>query len=299
MQQIRNQMPVHPVTNNSLLEGSNYRTWALAMERLLDSQDLLHVIETEDSDRRQRAQVRNTLSEHCVPEIRDVFFSESLAPPYDVWINLLSKFGPTNTMLGDSAKSTLLRQRWKVGDDPGTFLNRIEALVAELKYYGKSITDDKLIEIFPTFIPSEGDWSDFEKTLMNSVTLDWIGLKSIFMKRANYANIRPVQTNSNMVFQVASTTTKTDHTPWHQNGAVIQIFDQLASAHGILICLKCRRFGHQTKDHQVHAASHKLKKQKDGAPKEQKPAPSGSGQANAVSLAQHELNSLLLTPNHH
>ncbi len=98
------------------------------MERLLDSQDLLHVIETEDSDRRQRAQVRNTLSEHCVPEIRDVFFSESLAPPYDVWINLLNKFGPTNTMLGDSAKSTLLRQRWKVGDDPGTFLNRIDSM---------------------------------------------------------------------------------------------------------------------------------------------------------------------------
>ena len=64
--------------------------------------------------------------------------------------------------------------------------------MAELKYYGKSITDDKLIEIFPTFVSSEGDWPDFEKTLMNSVTLDWIGLKSIFMKRANYANIRPV-----------------------------------------------------------------------------------------------------------
>lgn len=47
-------MPIHPVTNNGLLEGANYRTWALAIQRLLDAEDLPDNITTDSlSDRRQ------------------------------------------------------------------------------------------------------------------------------------------------------------------------------------------------------------------------------------------------------
>lgn len=72
-------MPVHPVANIEFLDGSNYRTWGSDMDMLLDSKDLLLVIEIVESyDRHQKAQVRNILSEHCVPEIRKVRISLTL-----------------------------------------------------------------------------------------------------------------------------------------------------------------------------------------------------------------------------
>ena len=77
-------MLIQPITNNALLE--NY-------------QELLDVIMSKDpiDDHQKMAKVRNHLSEHCVPDIKNVFFIDSKTPPKEVWKALFDKFGPTNT----------------------------------------------------------------------------------------------------------------------------------------------------------------------------------------------------------
>lgn len=287
-------MLTHPVTNNALLEGFNYRTWALAMERLLDSLELLDVVcpsENATANSKKMAKVRNLLSEHCVPDIRNVFFVDATTPPKDVWEELKRKFGPTNRMLGESAKAGLLRQRWNIGEDPATFLNRIDACIAELKYYGNPTGEDKLIEIFPTLLPNDGDWADFPKILMNSINLDWENLKIIFMKRANYSNSKPLD-ETNSVFQ-ATNSIPGVKIPWHNNDEVMKIMDTLDVKFGILICLKCRRFGHTTINHRAYEAS---RPKKEAKPKNDSIPPASGGQANFVSLAEQELTQMLLNP---
>ena len=109
-------MPSHPVTNYPLLEGNNYRTWSATMKRLLESQGLFNLVSAEAPESTLSAKTINLLSEHCVPELQDVFFTSS--SPHQIWENLHAKFGPTNTMLGESAQAALSRQRWVKGDDP-------------------------------------------------------------------------------------------------------------------------------------------------------------------------------------
>jgi hypothetical protein len=69
-------------------------------------------------------------------------------------------------MLGESAQAAFSRQRWVQGDDPGKFLNKLDSIIAEAAYYGKAFSEDRLAQIFPTLVPNDGDWVDFQKTLL-------------------------------------------------------------------------------------------------------------------------------------
>lgn len=127
--------------------------------------------------------------------------------------------------------------------------------MSEMAYYGKAISDDKMMEIFPSLVPSDGDWADFEKSLLNTVNMDWNGLKSIFMKRANHSNSKPATTfNDSSVFQTSGVSKETN-TPWHKNEEILKVMNILEHNFDILICLKCRIFGHSTGNHKSFEAT--------------------------------------------
>ena len=282
----------HPITNYPLLEGGNYRTWSAAMKRLLDAQGQYLIVDNTVSDSDVEpvilAKIVNMLSEHCVPEIQDVFFIEDSSPRV-IWAKLFNKFGPSNTMLGETAKTRLSRQRWQVGEDPGKFLNGIDSLISEIKYYGLSIGNEKLIELFPKLIPSDGEWSDFEKSMMNVISLTWDGLKTMFTRRANYANSRIDSKIGNSIFAVSNV----PKSPWTENQELVSKLEQLSSEYGLAICLKCRRIGHLTRNHVDNNFTRKKKSPSEAVPDKV----STAAQSNSVRMAEQELSKLLFPNN--
>lgn len=92
----------------------------------------------------------STLSEHCSLDIQDKFFDANLLA-HQVWTKLEDDFGSTNTMLGMAANS--------VGNDSRSFLNTIDLLLLDIKYYKIQVSDFELITRFYSMLPLEhNDW---------------------------------------------------------------------------------------------------------------------------------------------
>ena len=52
---------------------------------------------------------------------------------------------------------------------------------------------------------------------------------------------------------------------WRQNEIILKIFANIAKEYCIHICLKCKRFGHETTNHDAHVANNQTAKKRTPA----------------------------------
>ena len=258
----------------------------------------------------QEAKLLNLLAEHCTKAIKDTCFPIGITPN-QVWSNLEAKYGPNNIILGESAVVTLSRQRWVVGDDPILFVTKLDAYIEDARYYQSPIRLERLLEIFPTLLPQEGElWRDFSNLLLNSVDMTWESLKAIFIKRANRANtMRETEPPPTSVFATSTSAPsagsgqQTDPNTWPNNEYLLKLFMDLSVKYGMSICLKCRNFGHLTHQHRdgVKKGNRGNKQNSKSAPQNppngHSTAPSNDNAVNSVQISEDMLNSLLAPSN--
>lgn len=167
-------------------------SWSVALRRQLEARGLVSFIDVPnpetDLNIANHAATINLKNEPCCSEFQEVYFVKTCTA-YDIWHDLKSRFGPTNTTLGEKAQLALLSDKWQIGGDPGKFLNGIKTNLADIKYYGGVFPDESMARAFLGLIPvSRSDWTDFERNLNILPTLSWSDLQNVFLRNDNLSN---------------------------------------------------------------------------------------------------------------